>query len=225
MAIIFIRSIIVFAAILISMRIMGKRQLGELELSELVVAVLISDMAAHPLQDIGVPLINGLIPIITLLSCELLITAGAVKSIKFRALMYGKPSMIVENGKINQTEMKKNRFTIDELTEELRKQSVTDISKIKYAILETNGSLNIILFPAESPVTPAVLNISVPDPGLPIIVINNGRIIDSNLKVLGLDRKWLHNQLGTRKIKDAGKVFLMMVDNSKQIYFAVKEDG
>lgn len=223
MAIIFIRTVIVFVAILISMRIMGKRQLGELELSELVVAVLISDMAAHPLQDIGVPLINGLVPIITLLCCELLITAGTVKSIRFRVLMCGKPSMIVENGKINQREMEKNRFTIDELTEELRKQSVTDISKIKYAILETNGSLNIILFPAETPVTPAVMNISVPDPGMPIIVINNGRVLDNNLKILGLDQKWLSAQLKTRKIKDASEVFLMMADDSKQIYFAAKE--
>ena len=187
MAIIFFRTIIVFLSIVVSMRIMGKRQLGELELSELVVAILISDMAVHPLQDIGIPLLNGIIPVVTLLCCELIFSGLIMRSVKMRVLLCGKPSMLVSNGEINQIEMRKNRFTLDELTEELRNQSVTDISKVKYAILETDGTLNTILFPGEQPVTVSQMGISVDDPGFPSIIINNGVIIEENLKMMGRD--------------------------------------
>ena len=102
------------------MRLMGKRQLGELELSEVVIAVLIADMASHPLQDIGIPLLNGLIPILVLMCCEVLMSGGVMRSIKFRALICGRPSILIKNGKIDQKEMWRCRFSLDELTEDLR---------------------------------------------------------------------------------------------------------
>ena len=158
MAIILIRTVIVFLSITISLRLMGKRQLGELELSELVVAILISDLAANPLQDIGIPLMNGLIPVFVLLCCELLISGWVMKSIRFRSLLCGRPSVLVENGVISQQEMRRNRFTIDELTEELRGQGIVDISKIKYAVLETDGVLNTVLYrPAQGARTELVV--------------------------------------------------------------------
>ena len=120
MTIILIRTVIVFFSITIALRLMGKRQLGELELSELVVAILISDLAANPLQDIGIPLLNGLLPIVVLLCCELLISGFIVKSATFRSLVCGRPSILVENGQISESEMRRNRFTLDELAEELR---------------------------------------------------------------------------------------------------------
>ena len=115
MAVTIIRTIIIFVSLVISMRIMGKRQLGELEPAELVVAVLISDLASHPLQDPGIPLLYGLIPVATLLCCEILISAGILKSVRFRSLICGRPSVLIKNGVIDQLEMKKNRFTFDEL--------------------------------------------------------------------------------------------------------------
>jgi uncharacterized membrane protein YcaP (DUF421 family) len=223
MAIVFIRTLVVFILIVAALKLMGKRQLGELELSELVVAVLISDMAALPLQDIGIPLLNGLIPVVTLLCCELLISAGSLKSMKFRIFMWGKPSILIDRGKIMQNELKKNRFSLDELTESLRKKDITDISTVRYAILETDGTLNTVLVSSEQPVTAAMLKIEQPERGIPIAVISDGRILKDNLRLMGKDENWLQNQLGTRGIRDPKGVFYMTLDDAGRIYFAAKE--
>lgn len=223
MAIIFIRTIILFIMIVGSLKLMGKRQLGELELSELVVAVLISDMAALPLQDIGIPLLYGLIPIITLLCCELLISYASLKSIRFRIMMWGKPSIIVLNGKIMQNELKKNRFSLDELAESLRKKEITDISTVKYAILETDGTLNTILFQSEQPVTPSQMNLDTVEKGMPVAVISDGRILSDNLKKIGKDENWLKKQLSQRNETTPEKVFYMTVDEAGGIYYAPME--
>lgn len=223
MAIVLIRTLIVFAAIVVSMRIMGKRQLGELELSELVVAVLISDMASHPLQDIGVPLLNGLIPVVTLLCCELIIAGAEMKSTRVRAILCGKPSIIIADGHVVQKEMKKNRFTLDELTEELRNQSISDVGTVKYAILETDGRLNVILFPGERPVTAAQMNIVTQDTGYPSIVINDGKVLTENLNRLGKNESWLIKELNLRNAKSPEDVYLMTVDQAGSIHYEAME--
>lgn len=204
------------------MRIMGKRQLGELEPAELVVAVLISDLAAHPLQDPGIPLLYGLIPVITLLCCEVLISAGLVRSIRFRALVCGRPSIIIDNGKIVQREMKRNRFTVDELTEELRKKEILDIASVQYAILETDGTLSTILYAHSAPATPEQLGMTVQEADYPVIVINDGRIMTENLHRVGRDRRWLQAELKKRGIKEAAQVYIMTVDSSGKVFFSAK---
>lgn len=223
MAISIIRTIILFTALMFSMRIMGKRQLGELEPSELVVAVLISNLASHPLQDVGTPLLYGLIPVLTLLCCEVIISGITVKSLGFRQFICGKPNMIIEHGKIVQREMKKNRITLDELYEELRKNGISDISIIKYAILETDGKLSFLLYSAEAPVTPKQLNLSPPDQEYPIIVINDGRTLSKNLSVLGHSENWLNKELKKHGVKNARDVYLMTADKNGQIYYSLKE--
>ncbi len=223
MAIIIFRTLIIYVALLTAMRLMGKRQLGELELSELVVTVLISDIAAHPLQDIGIPLINGLLPIGVLLCCELIISGVLVNSIKFRKLICGKPSILIENGVIDQYEMEKNRFTIDELTEELRQQSILDMSNIKYAILETSGKLSIIPYPAEKPVTASLLGLAPPDTGFPITLISSGRLISDNLRLCKKGEPWLNKELKARNVKSVKDVYLMTLNSAGQIYFCRKE--
>ena len=127
MAIILIRTLIIFTALVLAMRLLGKRQLGEMELSELVVAVLVADIAVNPLQDTDMPLIYGLVPLLVLFCCEIIISGLTLKSIRLRQLLYGKPSLLIEKGKIAQREMTKNRFTLDELTQELRNQGILDI--------------------------------------------------------------------------------------------------
>lgn len=223
MAIIIIRTLIIYTALLAAMRLLGKRQLGEMELSEFIVAALIADLAAHPLQDLGIPMINGLVPILTLFCCEVLISRVALKNNRLRAVLYGKPSMIIEKGVIRQDEMAKNSFTTDELMQELRNQGCTDISKIEYGILETDGRLNVILYPLEQPATAGQMNAAVNDSGYPAIVISDGRVIDENLTRMKLDRCWLENELKKRKIGDASGVFLMTVNEKKQIYLAGME--
>ena len=225
MAIVLIRTLIVYAALLVTMRLLGKRQLGEMELSEFVLAALIADLAAHPLQDIGIPLLNGLIPILTLFCCEVLIAGLSLKSVRLRALLFGKPSVLVSHGKIDQRELRKNRFTLDELMQELRSQNVLDLSKVEYAILETDGRLNVFLFPAEAPATAAQLGIEAPDPGWPTVLISDGRVLGENLRRCGYDRAWLNRRLAERNVKGSERVFLMSVNEVGQIYLAEKEAG
>jgi uncharacterized membrane protein YcaP (DUF421 family) len=223
MAIAIFRTVILFGAIIISLRIMGKRQLGELEPAELVAAVLISNLASHPLQDLGTPLIYGLVPVLTILCCEVLLSAGIMKSLRFRAVLCGKPSIVITNGKIDQREMRKNRFTIDELMVELRKNGILDVSTIKTGVLEADGTMSIILFSEESAVTPKQMALSVPDMEYPVIIINDGRLLEQNLKILGFNEKWLQNQLKSRNIKSEKDVYLLSSNKNGEIYYAVKE--
>ena len=223
MAIAIIRTLIIYVAIVVSLRIMGKRQIGELEPAEFVVAVLISDLAAHPLQDIGTPLLYGLIPVLTLLCCEVLITALVMRSVRFRAILCGKPSVIIRRGTINQREMIKNRVTLDELSEQLRKKDILDISTVKYGILETDGSLSTLLYAEHAPLTPKQMGLSTDDIDYPVIVINNGRVLGNNLRKMGLDENWMKNQLRHRDISRADDVYLMTVDEAGRIYYSARD--
>lgn len=225
LAIVIFRTIIVYFALVTSMRLMGKRQLGELELPELVVAVLIADLASHPLQDIGIPLINGLLPIIILFCCETLLSGIAMKSVKLRGILFGKPCFLIDKGRIDQAQMQKNRFTLDELTEELRSNGITDISLVEYAVLETNGRLNTLLFPAERSATAKDVNASPPDNGYPTIIINQGRIMSQNLRLMGKDESWLNAELKKRGAARPEDVYLLMLDAAGNIYYAAKEPG
>lgn len=223
MAIAIFRTLILYVVIIISLRIMGKRQIGELEPAELVVAVLISDLAAHPLQDIGTPLLYGLIPVLTLLCCEVLMSGFIVKSIKFRKFICGKPSLIIYRGKIIQREMKINRFTLDELSEQLRKKDIYDISTVKFAILETDGSLSTLLYTDQLPLTPKQMNIQVDNAGYPVIIVNEGRVLSDNLNLMGFNDIWLKRQLSQRNVSDVSDVYLMTADESGSIYFLPKD--
>jgi len=224
MAIVFFRTLIVYFSLLAAMRLMGKRQLGEMELSEFIVAVLIADLASHPLQDIGIPMLNGLIPIFTLFCLEVVISGVSLRHVRLRGILYGRPSVIISHGKIRQSEMRKNRFTLDELTQELRNQSILDIATIEYAILETNGQLNIVLQPADRPATAGQLGIAAPDTGYPTIVINDGRVLSENLARAGYNDAWLQKQLNAAKIASPQKVYLMTVDGTGGIYVAPMEE-
>ncbi len=224
MAIIIIRTIIVYFSLLITMRLLGKRQLGEMELSEFVLAALIADLASLPLQDLGIPMINGLVPIIVLFCCELLIAGVCMRNIRLRAFFSGKPSMLVIRGKICQVEMHRNRFTPDELMQELRNQGILDISSVQYAVLETDGKLNVVPFAAKCPATAEQLGINVSDEGYPFIVINNGRVLQGNLKHLGRDLNWLKGQLKQKGLSSPEQVFLMTADRNDHVYLAEREE-
>ncbi len=223
MGVSFVRTVIVFLLLIVSIRIMGKRQLGELEPLELVVAVLISNLAAQPLQDTGTPLLYGIVPVLTLLSSQLIISGLSVRFGRFRRLVSGKPSILIDNGAIVQSEMKKCRLSVDELYVELRINGVTDISTVRHAILETDGTLSVLPYAKFAPATPEELNINAPDNGLPVSVIAEGRVLSDNLKLLGHDEKWLASQLKKRSVQRVKDVYLMTVDGAGKIYFAKKE--
>lgn len=223
MAIILVRTIILYFTVLISMRLMGKRQLGEMELSEFIVAALIADLAATPLQDIGIPLINGLVPIIALFTLETIIAGISMKSIKLRKIFFGTPEIMIKNGKISEERMKNNRFTLDELMQELRNNGLPNASTVEYAILETNGKLNIILKAEEQPVTPKLMNITAESPGYAHIIINEGRILTNNLKLLGRDENWLNKELKSLNMPSAQDIYLFTLSDNGNVYCQPKE--
>ena len=223
MTIIITRTLIIYAALLVTMRLLGKRQLGEMELSEFVVAALAADLAANPLQDPGIPLLYGLIPIAVLFCCELLISGLTLRSIRLKTLLCGRPSLLIADGKINQREMARNCFTVDELMQELRSSGILDIRQIEYAVLETDGELNVLPYAAYSPATAQQLGIGTQNGGYPCILISDGRVLSDNLRHMGKDGDWLRQQLRERGIGGAGEVYLMTLDHSGEVYIAEKE--
>ena len=223
MAIIFVRTVILYFAILISMRIMGKRQLGEMEISEFIVAALIADLAATPLQDIGIPLLNGLVPIIIMFCFEIIIAGLNMRSVKLRKLTYGRPEIIIRNGRIIREAMHKNRFTLDELMQELRAQGLTDTAQVEYAVLETNGQLSIILKSGDQPATASQMGVVGDDASYAHIIINEGRILDNNLELLGRDRRWLANELKRQNLRSADEVYILTLSENGSVFCQAKE--
>lgn len=222
MVIAFVRTVILYLLIIFGIRLMGKRQVGELEPSELVLSLIIADLAAVPMQDFGIPLLTGIIPIATLLSITTILSVLTMKSVKFRAIMCGRPSIIVENGQLRQSEMAKNRFTVDELMEDLRMNGINDISTVKYAILETNGRLSILPYAGLLPVTAQQMNVAAEDLGLPLVVVSDGRLLSHNLKTRGLNEIWLKSCLKNHGLSNVEDVFLLTVDEKNNVYCAAK---
>ena len=219
------RTVVMFAAIHITMRILGKRQMGQLELNELVVAIMLSEIAVSPITNPDHRLLMGLVPVLVLLICELVLSYTCMKSIKVRTLILGRPSIIVQDGKVNQKEMRKNRMTLTELAESLRGLGHADIATIKYAILEVGGKLSVLPLTAHAPATHQAHQLQVEENGLPQHIISDGRVMDKNLKNLGLDRNWLDKQLRLRGVSHPREVYLLSVDENHNIYFATKEEG
>ncbi len=221
----FFRTVILYFILMTGLRLMGKRQIGELEPSELVLTLIISDLAAVPMQDFGIPLVNGLFPIITLLCLSMLLSFLSLKSIRFRSLICGHPTVIIREGKVLQQNMARNRFTVDELYEQLRTQGYSDISSIKYAVLETSGQISVLPYTKASPITPQTMNQEVPDSvTLPVLLINDGHVMSRNLSASGYDQSWLENQLKTRRLTSPRQVFLMTVDETGSVVCVAKEE-
>jgi len=225
MATAFFRTVILYILLMVGLRLLGKRQIADMEPSELVLTLIISDLAVVPMQDYGIPMINGVLPIITLLCLSMLLSFFNLKSIRFRALICGTPAVIIQNGVVNQKNMAKNRLTLDELFEQLRSQGFTDLNAVKYAVLETNGQLSILPYTKEAPITPLAADLAVKDRvTLPILVINDGHVMEDNLHASGHDKKWLTKQLSKRKLKSPREVFLMTVDEENTVICVAKEE-
>lgn len=218
------RTVILYVLIITGVRLMGKRQVGELEPSELVVSLLLADLAAVPMQDFGIPLLTGIIPIFALLSMTMILSVLTMKNTRFRILMCGKPSVVVHNGELDQREMQRNRYTVDELFEELRMKGYTDLTRIKYAILEINGQLSVLPYAACQPPDASQLSVQTKEGGLPVILISDGRLMEENLHVSGHDRRWLDKQLKKHNCPSPANVFLMTVDEAGKVYCSPRQE-
>ncbi len=223
MWIIIIRTGVIYCVLMLFLRLLGKRQLGEMELSEFVVAALIANLAAHPLEETEQPLLPPLLAIAVLSALELLTAFLSMRSIRLRSLLYGRPSLIIDRGKVNQAEMRKNRFTADELMQAMRTRGILDINEVLYAILETNGTLNIIPIAEAQPVTAGQLGLSAGQAAYPSVIVSEGRVMDDNLRQLGYNRKWLEQKLREHGCSDPKRVFLMTADRNGNVFFCDKE--
>ena len=217
-----LRTVILYFLIMTGLRLMGKRQIGELEPSELVLTMMISDLATVPMQDFGIQLLAGVIPILTLLSLSMLLSQLSLLSLRFRELMCGTPSILIRNGKLQQDAMRKNRYTLDELLEQLRGQGYVSVDEVRWAVLENSGQLSILPWARQRPPTAEELGLTPEEDELPFILINDGRIVRRNLARSGRNEAWLQKEL-RRTGHSAGEIFLLTVDGSGKVLCIPKE--
>ena len=217
----FTRTIILYFLIMTGLRLMGKRQIGELEPGELVLTMMISDLATVPMQDFGIPLLAGVIPILTLLALSMLLSQLSLINLRFRALVCGTPSILIRQGVLQQSVMRKNRYTLDELLEELRGQGYSGISEVKYAILENSGHLSVL--PWSPPPSAAQMGLQSEEPVLPVVLVNDGRVLRGNLEACGRDAAWLEETLRREGADAPGDVFLLTLDETGQVFCVKKE--
>ncbi|MBP3502752.1 MAG: DUF421 domain-containing protein [Clostridia bacterium] len=222
MLIIFIRSIILYIIVLIVMRLMGKREIGQLQPFELAIAIMIADLASVPMSEIGIPIINGIIPILGLLVMHLIISYINLKSMKMRQLICGKPSILIYRGKINESMMRKERFTINELQERLRANNINDINDVEYAILETSGQVSVIEKPNKRTTIPEDFNIMPEYEGISYDLVIDGKVMYENLKILNKDYNWLKTEVN--KFNMEPEEALLVTINGKGSFFCQKKE-
>ena len=218
----YLRTIILYLVLICVIRLMGKRQIGQMEPSEFVVTMLVANLASIPMQDSGIPLFSGFIPIVTVLGLELVLSHISLKNIRLRKLLCGKPVILIENGTIMQQNLRKTRVTLDELTGHLREKDVLDLKSVQYAILETNGNLSVFPYPKDRPASAKEAGIQASKQYMPLTIISDGVLLNENLKKAGKDEQWVWRVLGQHNA-DIRNTWLLTVDGADHIVFYRKE--
>lgn len=211
----FARTVILYLVLTAGMRLLGKRQIGQLEPSEFVVSMLIADLAAVPMQNTGIPLLSGLVPMVTVLGLGLVFSGITMVSVPLRRLLCGRPIILIDNGRLNQGNLRLTRITLDELTGHLRQKDVLDIATVQYAILETDGSLSVFPYPEAPEDQPKKQH-------LPVTVIEDGYLCADSLKKVGKDENWLRKVL-QEKDASVSSTFLLTVDGAGRVNWLGKE--
>ena len=218
----YFRTVILYLILIFSIRLMGKRQIGQMEPSEFVVTMLVANLASIPMQDEGIPLFSGIVPILTVLGLELVLAVLSMWSMRFRKLLCGKPVILIENGKILQKNLRLTRVTLDELSGHLREKDILDPRTVQYAILETNGNLSVFPFAKHNPASAADAGIQVKNQQLPITLISDGKLMVENLKATGKTAAWVEKilQQYNTTVQDT---FILTVDQKNKTIFYPKE--
>ncbi len=217
------RTVILYFLVFLVMRIMGKRQIGQLQPYELAVAIMISALAAIPMEDISIPLSNSIIPILILLSFQVMVSVLSIKSGRARALLCGKPSIVIENGKINELELSNLRVNINDLLEQLRLAGYANLQDVEFATMETNGQLSVVPKSQKRALCPEDINIPTSYEGLCYSLIIDGQVDAQNLKSVGLTENWLRDELNKYGIKDFKDVFLASLDTNGRLFYQKKQ--
>ena len=222
MLITFSRAIILYIIVLIVMRLMGKREIGQLQPFELAISIMIADLSTIPMTETGIPIFNGIIPILGLLLMHLIISLINLKSIRAREIVCGKPRILIYRGKINEKALKKERFTINELQERLRGNNVVNLGDVEYAILETSGQVTAILKPEKRNTIPEDFNITPEYEGIPYDLVVDGKIMNKNLEAIGKNYNWLKKQVEKFGITPE-QALVVTIDGKGQIFCQKKE--
>ena len=218
----FFRAIVLYIIVLIVMRLMGKREIGQLQPFELAISIMIADLASIPMTETGVPISNGIVPIIGLLVMHLIISTINLKSIRIREIICGKPRILIYRGKIDEVALKKERFTLNELQERLRDKDVFNIGDVEYAILETSGQITVIEKPNKRKTIPEDFGIMPDYEGVPYDLVVDGKIMDQNLKKIGRDYNWLKKEVKKFGFKPE-EALLVTFDGKGQIFCQKRE--
>ena len=222
MLITFFRAVILYIFVLIVMRLMGKREIGQLQPFELAISIMIADLSTVPMADIGIPIFNGIIPILGLLLMHLIISILNLKSIKAREIICGKPRILIYRGKIDENALRKERFTINELQERLRGNNIVNISDVEYAILETSGQVTVIQKPEKRNTIPEDFNITPEYEGIPYDLVVDGKVMNANLQAIGKNYNWLKKQVEKFNMKPE-EALVVTYDGKGQIFCQKKE--
>lgn len=217
-----IRTFFIYIVVVITMRIMGKRQIGELQPFEFAIAVMISDLAAIPLADESKDLYHAVIPIAVLVVCQVFISFLSIKGVRIREVVCGKPVLLIRDGKILEKNMRKEMYTINDLLEQLRFNSIQSVNDVEYGILETNGQLSVLLKSNKRAITPEDLNIDLPPESFDRDIIIDGKLMGRTLERLHLKREWVDNALKEFGINDYKQVFYASVDNNMKLFVQKK---
>ena len=217
MLITFFRAIVLYIIVLIVMRLMGKREIGQLQPFELAISIMIADLASTPMTEIGIPITNGIVPILGLLIMHLLISTLNIKSIRIREIICGKPRILIYRGKIDVIALRKERLTVNELQEKLRSKDIVTLGEVEYAILETSGEVTVIKKPEKRGTIPEDFGIQPEYEGIPYDLVIDGKVMYNNLKSLGKDYEWLKKEIKKFKMKPE-EVLIATIDGKGQIF-------
>ena len=218
-----VRTVILYILVVLALRLMGKRQIGQLQPSELVIAMMLSELAAIPVENVGTPLLTGVIPIFTLIIAETTFSYLTLKNRKLRKILSGSPTVLIAKGQILENEMERLRFNIDDLMEELRSNGYPNILEIEYAIIESNGNLSVIPKSNKRPVTPEDINITPQYEGIPFLLISDGVIDEAALTNAGVTVEWLVKHLNKFDIHNIEDVFIASVDSAGNFFVQKKQ--
>ena len=218
-----IRTVILYAFVMFAIRLMGKRQISDMQPSELVVTMVISDIASLPMQNTSQPLLSGVVPVLILVSLELTVSAVMLKSLRFRKLICGSPVVIIEDGKLLQKQLKRLRLSVDDLCAQLRQQNIFSIGDVQYCIMETNGSLSVLEKPQKRTPNAEESGVRIDDNKIEAVVINDGKLNSSALKLCGADEKQIDNILISNNT-NRNKVFIMTMDGNGKSNIILKEN-
>ncbi len=223
MFVIALRALILFMIVLVAVRLMGKRELGQLQPYEFVIALMIANLASVPMAEMGIPILNGIIPILTVLFAQMALTFLSLKSRNAQRIICGMPSIIVNRGYILENVMRASGYSFADLMEQLRLSGIFSLAEVEYAILETSGQVSVIPKGPSKPVTARDLNLQVDADKLPWSIIVDGTVQTDELRKSGHDGPWLMAQIQALGFPSPDRILYASVDESGQFFAQGKQ--